>query len=88
MRLKSERFPNWTKLIRVQAWVIKFINNCRVGENRRLLDHELLFEGINGVETQIVRKMQKEMFSEKYNALIKKVQLPKQQITSFVPSDR
>ena len=27
-RLDPKRFPSWTKLTRVQAWVRRFIDNC------------------------------------------------------------
>ena len=64
-------------MIRVQTWVMRFVSSCHVGENRRLLDCELHCEELNDAETQIVRKMQKEMFSEEYMALVKKDRLPK-----------
>ena len=28
-RLDSKRFSSWTKLIRIQAWVSRFLENCR-----------------------------------------------------------
>ena len=40
-RLQFKRFSN---LIRLQAWVMRFVSNSRVGENRRLLDCELQCE--------------------------------------------
>ena len=27
-RLHPNRFPSWRKLTRVQAWVLRFANNC------------------------------------------------------------
>jgi len=62
--------------MRIQAWVMRFVNNCHVGESRRLFDWQLQFEDINDAETQIMRKMQKEMFSEEYKALVKEDRLP------------
>ena len=76
-RLQPERFSSWTKLIRIQAWVMRFINNCHVSESKRLLDRELQLEEINDVETQIIREIQKELFHEEYIALVKKNRLPK-----------
>ena len=56
---------------------MRYVSNCHVGENRRLLDCKLHCEELNDAETQIVRKMQKEMFYEEYMALVKKDRLLK-----------
>ena len=76
-RLQPERFPSWKRLTRTQAWVMRFISNCRVSENDRLLDPELNSEEIIDVEGHIVRIMQREVFREEYSALIRKDKLPK-----------
>jgi len=74
-RLQPERFSDWTRLIRLQAWVMRFVNNCRVSEGKRLMDHELQLEEINDAETR--KTMKKERFFEEYQALVKKGRLPK-----------
>ena len=33
-RLNPNRFSSWQKFIRVQAWVYRFINNCRLRERQ------------------------------------------------------
>ena len=76
-RLQPERFSSWERLIRTQAWVMRFISNCRINENERLLDQELNSEEISDVESHIVRTMQKGVFSEEYRALIRKDKLPR-----------
>jgi len=79
-RLQPERFSNWIRLIRLQAWVMRFVNNCRACENKRLMDRELQLEEIDDTEAQIVKTMQKEMIFEEYQALVKKNRLPKHSI--------
>ena len=37
-QLEPERFSDGTRLIRLQAWVMRFVNNCRASESKR---HEL-----------------------------------------------
>jgi len=34
-RLDPKRFSSWTKLVRVQAWVRRFIDNCRSPNRER-----------------------------------------------------
>ena len=34
-RLDPERFSSWTKLVRIQAWVRRFIDNCRSPNRER-----------------------------------------------------
>ena len=77
-RLQPEKFSSWKRLTRTQAWVMRFISNCRVSENERLLDQELHSEEVIDVEGHIVRTMQREVFYEEYSALIKKHKFPKQ----------
>ena len=56
---------------------MRFISNCHVSENERLLDQELHSEEIIDVEGHIVRTMQREIFHEEYSVLVRKDKLPK-----------
>ena len=56
---------------------MRFISNCHVSENERLLDQELHSKVIIDVESHVVRTMQREVFHEEYSSLITKVKLPK-----------
>ena len=56
---------------------MRFISNCRVSVNERLMDQELHLEEISDVESHIIRTMQSEVFHEEYRALIRKDELPK-----------
>ena len=76
-RLQPDRFSSWKRLTRTQVSVMRFLSNCHVSENDRLLDQELNLEEIIDVEGHIVRIMQREVFYEECSALIRKDRLPK-----------
>ena len=50
---------------------MRFITNCCVTKDNRVLDNELNVEEIADVENCIVRTAQREAFSEEYTALLK-----------------
>ena len=54
-RLDPRRFSNWTKLIRVQAWVRRFVDNCR-SLNRET--GELKAEEIEDAGIQVIKGAQ------------------------------
>ena len=76
-RLNPERFSSWTRLTRTQAWIMRFMSNCHISKNERLLDNELTSEEITDAESHIVKLMQQEIFYEEYSTLIRKNKLPK-----------
>ena len=71
-RLNPDRFSSLERLTRTQAWVIRFISNCHISKNEGLLDDELMSEEIIDAESHILKIMQQKVFSEEYNALIRK----------------
>ena len=73
-QLNPERFSSWTRLTRTQAWVMRFMSNCHISKNERLLGNELTAEEIIDAESHIVKLMQQKIFYEEYSTLIK---LPK-----------
>ena len=51
-RLDPSRFSSWTKLIRVQAWVRRFVDNCR-SPNREI--GQLKAEEIEDAAIQVIK---------------------------------
>ena len=56
---------------------MRFVSNCHISKNERLLDNELTSEEIIDAESHIVKLMQQGIFYEEYGALIRKDKLPK-----------
>ncbi|KAK6171943.1 hypothetical protein SNE40_018363 [Patella caerulea] len=75
-RLKPDRFSSWTRLKRVDAWVCRFIDNCRLPSSKRN-SGELLPEEISDVEVKLIQKAQKDIFPDEYGALSISKELPK-----------
>ncbi|XP_065193163.1 uncharacterized protein LOC135824359 [Sycon ciliatum] len=67
------RFSSWTKLVRVQAWVSRFINNCRK-EGR--LAGELTADEIADAEKFITHVAQSEAYGPDIKLLRDRKQLP------------
>ena len=59
------------KLVRVNAWVMRFVDNCRLPKELRD-SGELSVDEIYDSEVKIVRVMQKEEFTTEYRSLTKK----------------
>lgn len=66
--VKPENYSSWTRLVRVQAWVNRFIQNCRLKFKDRLIG-ELKAEEIEEIETQIIRTAQRNSFYLEYKLL-------------------
>ena len=60
-RLNPNRFSSWQKFIRVQAWVYRFIDNCRLRERE---SGELKTGEIEDAETQAIKSAQQEAFPD------------------------
>ena len=63
--LDPKRFSSWTKLIRVQAWVRRFIDNCRSPNRER---GELKAEEIEDAAILVIRGAQRKAFPDEYLA--------------------
>eukprot|EP00117_Sycon_ciliatum_P016997 scpid5959/ scgid16188/ len=59
--LCSRRFSDWTRVVRVRAWAIRFITNCRGGEE---LSGELTGEEMDAASLSIIKEAQHEAFAE------------------------
>ena len=73
-RLDPKRFSSWTKLIRIQAWIRRFMDNCRNPNRER---GELKAEEIEDAAIQVIRLAQRKAFPDEYLALQRQRQLPK-----------
>ena len=65
-RLNPTRFSSWTKLIRVQAWVRRFIDNCRSPNRER---GELKAEEIEYAAIQVIKGSQRKANPDEHWAL-------------------
>ena len=74
-RLQPSRFSSWNRLVRVRAWVQRFVNNCRAPISGRS-SGELKCQEIADAEIGIIREAQQEAFCEEYKALVKDKTLP------------
>ena len=70
-RLKAQNFSSWKRLTHILAWVIRFITNCCLAKDNRVLINELNTEEITDAENSIIRTAQREAFSMEYIALLK-----------------
>ena len=75
-RLNPERFSDWTRLVRVKAWVNRFVRNCKLDSESRIKT-ELQPEEIETSELQIIRKAQKESFHDEYKNLVSGKEMPR-----------
>ena len=72
--LEPERFSDWGRLVRIQAWVYRFVYNCRFGNQRST--GPLSSDEIRDAETSIIRQVQASSFREEYEALLNQRPLP------------
>ena len=77
-RLDPTRFSSWLRLKRVRAWVIRFINNCRLKRQQKYkrTKGELASEEVNDSENQLVRFAQRNAFVEEIVAVRNRKELP------------
>ena len=73
-RLDPRHFSSWTKLIRVQAWVRRFVDNCR-SPNRE--SGELKTEEIEDAAIQVLKGAQRKAYPGEYLAFQQQRELPK-----------
>ena len=73
-RLNSKRFSSWKRFTRVDAWVRRFVDNCR---GRARQNGELKSSEIEDTEVQVIKSAQREAFPEEYLALQRRRELPK-----------
>ena len=75
-RLQPERYSSWNRLVRVRAWVQRFIENCmRKIEDR--CSEGITYQEILDAETAVIKEAQQQAFSEEYIALSNQRPIPK-----------
>ena len=73
--VNPENCSRWMRLVRVQAWVNRFIQNCRLQTSDRLVG-ELKTDELEEAETQIIRTAQRSSFYLEYKLLKQNKPLP------------
>ena len=84
-RLKPERFSKWMRLVHVRCWVKRFIDNCRLPPEQRVLSG-LTLEEICDQETAIIVEAQRFAYPKEYTMLsARKTSPPKHELLSLNP---
>ena len=73
-RLDPKRYSSWKKLIRIQAWVRRFIDNCRSSNREK---GELKAEKIEDVAIQVIKGAQRKAYPDEYLALQRQREIAK-----------
>ncbi|XP_033105172.1 uncharacterized protein LOC117107577 [Anneissia japonica] len=66
-RLEPTRFSKWVSLTRLQAWVLRFVNNCRLPHSQRNRGESP--DEINDAEININKTAQQDGFSTEFQQL-------------------
>ncbi|KAK3108760.1 hypothetical protein FSP39_015041 [Pinctada imbricata] len=66
--IDPKRFSTWRKLLRANAWMFRFIENCKKAKSKRK-SRQLSVDEINDSENHLLRQLQKEAFSDEIKAL-------------------
>lgn len=68
-RLEVERFSDWNRMVRVYAWVYRFIGNCKIQSKTLRVTGELQPEEIKDIEIRLIKGAQKEQFQSEIDAI-------------------
>ena len=84
-RLKPKRFSKWIRLVHVRCWVKRFIDNCLLPPEQRVLSG-LTLEEICDQETAIIVEAQRFAYPKEYTMLsARKTLPPKHKLLSLNP---
>ncbi|XP_053402917.1 uncharacterized protein LOC128558105 [Mercenaria mercenaria] len=75
-RLDPKRYSSWTKLVRVYAWVMRFVENCKRTKTARI-EGQLGANEIHDAEVKLIIKAQRSHYKEEFTCLFKQKELPK-----------
>ena len=75
-RQDPTRFSSWTRLTRIHAWILRFVQNCQQPSQFRK-EGELSPQEIQESEGIIIKEAQKESFPEEHRALTSGKQISK-----------
>ena len=68
-------YSSWQKLVRVQAWLVRFVENCQVKKAERV-QGELSVDEIEAAEMYIIRQTQREFLTQEYISLASSKEVP------------
>lgn len=68
-RLSVERYSNWQHMVRIYAWVVRFIENCKIKSKELRASGELQQEELKDIKIKLIRSAQMEHFESEYVAL-------------------
>ncbi|KAJ8044179.1 hypothetical protein HOLleu_11565 [Holothuria leucospilota] len=74
-RLEPARYSRWKRLVRVRAWLQRFLSNCRSKVASRK-SGQLTADEIEHIEEDILREAQQRAFHTEYQALVNGTALP------------
>jgi len=84
-RLEPSRFSDWTTLVRRTAWVLRFVENCRLPAEARC-KASLTADEIDDAERLIIRKAQVLAFTNEYESVKKGKEIPaSSKLSSLTP---
>ncbi len=66
------KYSDYSRLIRVLAWIKRFVNNCRLKSDKRLTSTTILLEECKEAENFLFRRVQERSFSTELNCLRRK----------------
>lgn len=69
-KLDPARYSSWLHLVRVYAWVSRFIDNCKLPKECRITKTELTVEEIQLAEHALISNAQRESFRTEYKSLV------------------
>ena len=85
-RLDPTRFSDWTRLVRVRSWVIRFITNCLSTAEHRTTG-EITLEEFRDVELSIIQLAQRQAFRDEIGLLdVRRPVRPDSKIASLNPT--
>ena len=68
-RLDVERYSDWNRMVRIYAWVYRFIGNCKIQSKRFRGTGELQPEEIRDIEIRLIKSTQRECFQSEFDAI-------------------
>ncbi|XP_053406667.1 uncharacterized protein LOC123558187 [Mercenaria mercenaria] len=75
-RLNPTNYSDWNHLVRISAWINRFIDNCQMSKRDRRLSKELCLSEIDEAEKRLIRIAQIECFEQEYTCISKGKAIP------------
>ena len=68
-RLDVKRYSDWNHMVRIYAWVYRFIENCKTQSKQLLTSGHLQPEEIRDIEIKLIKSAQVEQFQAEVDAI-------------------